>query len=174
MTPTRKLLSALLGSCAALAALSCADPAPLGVQPGTADAGLLGLDLPAGLLSCSPLPYESVAQTIDATGGTLQVGPHTFSVPPGALDTAVTITAVAPSGTVNSIQFQPEGLIFAEPASLTMSYANCDLLGLTLPKRIAHTTDDLLAILAYVPSVASGPAQVTGRIDHFSTYAVAW
>jgi hypothetical protein len=95
-------------------------------------------------------------------------------VPPGALQEPVTITAIAPSDTVNTVQFQPEGLQFSRPASLTMSYANCGLLGLGFPRRIAFT-DDALAILYYLPSVDRFLSQaVTARLGHFSHYAIAW
>ncbi len=86
------------------------------------------------------------------------------------------ITAEAPVGTVNSVQLQPEGLQFAQgrPARLTLSYANCPLLGRLLPKRIAYTTD-LLEILSYVLSVDDLlNKRVTGALEHFSRYAVAW
>ena len=86
----------------------------------------------------------------------------------------MTITAVAPSDTVNQVRFFPEGLTFASPASLTMSYANCDALSQLEPKQIAYTTD-ALAILALLPSVdVLSQQQVTGQLQHFSTYAVAW
>ncbi len=175
MKTPRLLRSALLGG-ATLIVLSCGDPMPFGVTPGgRKPAGdLLTSPLPTGLLQCSPLAYDSVTQAIGPEGGALQVGPHTLTVPPGALDTAVSITAVAPSDTVNRVQFQPEGLTFAQPASLTMSYANCNLLGLSVPKQIAYTTD-ALTILEYLFSVDNPPSQTTsGRLEHFSTYAVAW
>ncbi len=167
----------------ALAALSCADPS----APAPPDALLGGLPLllpppppppplplPTGLLVCTPLAADSVTQTIGPEGGTLQVGATTLAIPAGALDSAVSITAVAPSDTVNRVQFQPEGLTFLQPAQLTMSYANCNTLGLTLPKQIAYTTD-LLLILEYFPSLddLSGRT-VTGQIHHFSDYAIAW
>src|SRR5260370_42521405 len=44
---------------------------------------------------------------IGPDGGTLQVGPHTLSVPAGALGAPVTITAGGPAGAGNPIQFQP-------------------------------------------------------------------
>jgi len=109
-------------------------------------------------------------------GGTLLVGPPQLTIPAGALSTPVQITAEAPVGTVNSVQLSPEGLTFAagKPASLTLSYANCPLLGQLLPKRIAYTTD-LLAILSYVVSVDDLLAKrVSGTLAHFSRYAVAW
>src|SRR6185295_19908172 len=106
----------------------------------------------------------------------LTVGPHTLTVPAGALGAPVLITADAPVGTVNSVRFGPEGLQFAagKPATLTLSYANCPLLGSLLPKRVAYTTD-LLAILSYVTSLDDLLARkVTGSLAHFSRYAVAW
>ncbi len=177
MTTTRFRRAALLGGLVWIA-LSCGDPFPLGVEPparAPVDAELLGaLGSAVGLLQCSPLPYDSVTQLVGSDGGTLLVGAHTLSVPPGALGAPVSITAVAPSDTVNQVRFQPEGLVFTEPAALTMSYANCDLLGLPLANRIAWTSD-ALEILEYLHSVPDPASQtVTGRLEHFSTYAVAW
>jgi hypothetical protein len=165
---------------AALGLASCSGeegPAgPSGTAPELAGSGLLGTSIGSGLLACDPLPYASVSQTIGPEGGTLVVGPHTFTVPPGALSAPVLITAEAPVGTVNSVVFQPEGLQFApgNPARLTLSYANCPLLGSLLPKRVAYT-NDLLQILSYVLSVDDLlHRKVTGSIEHFSRYAVAW
>jgi hypothetical protein len=138
--------------------------------------GLLGTGIGAGLLACDPLPYASAARTIGPEGGTVAVGPHTLTVLAGALDQPVLITAEAPVGTVNSVQLLPEGLRFAagKPARLTLSYANCPVVARALPKRIAYTTD-LLEILSYLLSVDDlSHRTVTGSLDHFSRYAVAW
>jgi hypothetical protein len=170
---------ALTGSCiAAVVAVltSCGDSKQLGLEPRapSAHGDLFGGLGRSDLLSCSPLPYDSVTQDIGPDGGVIQVGPHTFSVPAGALSETVSITAVAPSGTTNSVRFQPEGLVFDSPASLQMSYANCGLLGSLLPKRIAYTTPSLV-ILSILPSVDDlESATVTGQVRHFSDYAVAW
>jgi hypothetical protein len=138
--------------------------------------GLLGTDIGSGLLACKPLPYAITTQTVGSQGGTIVVGPHRLTVPAGALASPVAITAEAPVGPVNSVRLLPEGLHFTpgKPARLTLSYANCPLLGQLLPKRIAYTTD-LLKILSYVPSVDDLLAKrVTGSLQHFSRYAVAW
>jgi hypothetical protein len=176
MTTTRWLRLALLGGAAATI-LSCAEPTPLEVRGRFAapQPGLIGdLAQRVGLLACTPLGYDSVTQTIGPGGGTLYVGPHALRVPAGALADTVSITAVAPSDTVNRVQLRPEGLTFLSPASLTMAYGNCNLLGAPLPPRIAYTTDALL-ILEYLQSVSNPIAQrVTGRLEHFSNYAVAW
>ena len=95
-------------------------------------------------------------------------------MPAGALDHNVTITAYAPSGTVNQVNFGPQGLQFDRSASLTMSYANCSLVGYLLPKHIAYVDHDL-NILYLLQSVDNLLTQkVTGKVDHFSDYALAW
>ena len=169
---TRRFLRHLLSGAALLAALSCERPSPL--ESTAPNASLLDWLPHAALLLCSPLPYDSVTQTIGPEGGTLSVGPHRLFIPAGALPTAVTITAIAPSDTVNQVRFFPEGLTFASPAALTMSYANCGPLNLLVPKQIAYTTD-ALDILQLIPSIdAVWAQQVTGSLQHFSTYAIAW
>jgi hypothetical protein len=157
-----------------LATLSCTPETPTApVAP--PEQSLLGNLLSAtGLLQCTPMPTASATATIGPDGGTMVIGPHRFVVPAGALESPVTITAVAPSDKVNRVVFQPSGLQFERSASLTMSYANCNLLGKLLPKRIAWV-DDNLNILSYLLSLDNLFAkQVTGQVNHFTTYAVAW
>jgi hypothetical protein len=133
--------------------------------------GLVG-DL--GLLKCTPLPYAKSSATIGPLGGTLQVGQNSLTIPAGALTQSVQITGEQLSDTVNSVRFSPQGLQFAKPASLSMPYANCSLLGRLLPKQIAYTTDNL-QILTYLLSIDNLFSKtVTGQVNHFSRYAVAW
>ena len=157
--------------------LGCGDRSPLGVasRAPTPHGDLIGgVVAPAGLLTCQPLPYQSTTQTIGPDGGTIQIGAHSLLIPAGALASPTTITAVVAPGTVNAVQFEPAGLQFQQTAYLTMSYANCNLLGSLAPKRIAYTTDDL-QILAYLRTVDDPIAQqVTGELYHFSEYAIAW
>jgi len=103
------------------------------------------------------------------------VGPHTLTVPAGALVSPVAITGkLVTGGGVNAVHFEPQGLRFQRSAYLTMSYANCNLLGLLLPKRIAYVSDGL-NILTYLLSIDNLlSSKVTGRVNHFSNYAVAW
>jgi hypothetical protein len=173
MSRIRRYWQFVLLAGAALVAASCGDGAqPTGPGPNGSLVGWLVQN--TGLVSCTPLPYDSVTQVVGPAGGTIVVGPHVLSIPAGALSDAVTITAVAPSDSVRRLQFRPEGLTFATPASLQMSYASCNLLGTLLPKQIAYT-DDALTILEYLLSVDNPPTQtVTGRLHHFSSYAVAW
>ncbi len=160
------------------ALLSCGESTPVGVTP-VPQADLIGgllntVTKTVGLLTCSKLPYDSVTQVIGKGGGVIYVGPHTFVVPSGALSQNVAITAVAPSAHVSEVLFQPDGLQFNKSASLTLSYANCNLLGSLLPREIARV-DANLNILDYLLSVDNMLAKkVTGRVDHFTGYAVAW
>lgn len=178
MNVARLTRVALVVGTAAL--LSCGESPVSPVPP--PQAGLVSSLLPGvtsllqnvGLLACSPRPTATSSATIGPLGGVILVGPHTLSVPPGALAERVTITAVSPRDRVNRVQFQPEGLVFRTPAALTMSYANCNLLGSLAPKRIAYT-DDKLTILEYVLSIDNLlTKKVTGKLDHFSNYAIAW
>ena len=93
--------------------------------------GLLGTGIGTGLLGCTPLPYARTEQTVGPAGGTILVGPHRLVIPAGALAAPVLITAEAPADSVNSVRLLPHGLTFApgKPARLTLSYANCSLLG---------------------------------------------
>ena len=189
---TRRFLHPVMLGAAAAVVLSCREPLP----PGTGSPDLVGgltvtdsvTDSTAspptapidslvhlvGLLHCTPQPADTATQVIGPFGGTITAGADTFTVPAGALLTPVSITMVAASDTVNRVHFEPEGLQFLQPASLTMSYANCDTFGALIPKNIAWTTD-LLAILEYLKSWDDHSAQtVRGEVNHFSEYAVAW
>ena len=158
-------------------ALACTDRTPTAVPAAPApDASLIGSLLGAtGLLKCSSLPYASQTRTIGPLGGTISAGPHTLVIPPGALTSPTAITMTAPTGLgVNAVKFQPAGLRFVTPAALTMSYSNCSLLGKILPKRIAYTNDNL-SIISYLLSLDNLLSKnVTGKVNHFSAYVVAW
>jgi len=148
----RALAVAALGF-ASLALASCGEtPAVTAPQQTISQHNLLWPV--TGLLACAPLPADSVTQVVGPDGGTINIGPHSFTVPAGALDSAVVITAVSPSGLVNRVVFQPAGLHFRHAAQLTMSYAN---------------------ILYFLPSLGRTQSQtVTASVRHFSDYAVAW
>ena len=124
------------------------------------------------LLTCSRQQYVQVTAVIGPAGGQLVVGAHQLVIPAGALSTPVRITAEQVSGTVNSVRFSPEGLTFAKPATLTMSYGNCLLV--PLRKQVVYTNEQL-KILEVVKSLDLRlTSTVTGLINHFSRYAVAY
>jgi hypothetical protein len=168
-----------------LAVTSCSEgsptapeAAPVAQEQPFTDAELLGILQPVlntvGLMTCDPMQPAYASARIGSGGGTIAVGPHRLVVPPGALDRTVTITAYAPRSRYNRVEFTPHGLEFDRPAYLTMSYANCDVVSLLLPKKIAYV-NDRLSILYLLQSVDNiFTKKVTGRVDHFSEYALAW
>ena len=176
-----RALAVLLVVC--LFAPSCGEPPSSPVAPAVPPAAmpapqadLIGTLLrPTGLLQCSDLPYDTETRTIGPAGGSISAGPHVLVIPAGALDKPTRIMMSVRSGRgVNAVHFEPEGLQFGRSAALTMSYANCDLLGKLLPKRIAYT-DDALNIITYLLSFDNlWGKRVTGNLDHFSDYVVAW
>jgi hypothetical protein len=158
-----------LSSCSTADRVSGPDQA---APPLAADRGLLGSV--TSLLACPATPGAQAEETIGPEGGTLQIGPHRLVVPPGALDTLVTISGVAVADSVVSVQFQPEGLTFSRPARLTLSYAACPLIPSLLPKRIVYTTDALELLELLVSSDDLLHLKLSANLDHFSRYAVAW
>ncbi|HEY8258148.1 MAG TPA: hypothetical protein VIG08_10900 [Gemmatimonadales bacterium] len=145
----------------------------IGGIPGFPGGGL-GDGLLSGLLACPSQPEYAAEEEIGPEGGTLRIGPHKLVVPPGALEDSVLISGTAVSDSVVSVSFQPEGLTFAVPAHLTLSYVHCPVVASLLPKRIAYTSDvlDLLQLL----NSNDDPfrRRVSADLDHFSRYAVAW
>jgi len=124
------------------------------------------------LLGCSPQAYATRTQVVGVNGGTIYVGTHKLVIPAGALNRNYTIRAEQVTNRVNSVRLSPEGLRFAKPAKLTLSYSNCS--PLLLLKRVVYT-DELLRILELIPSLDNLRTKtVTGDIRHFSRYAVAW
>jgi hypothetical protein len=124
------------------------------------------------LLTCEAQPYVVAEKTIGPEGGSLTIGKHKLEIPRGALASTVRITGEQVTGSINSVRLSPEGLRFAKPVRLVLSYRNC--VGISLLKRLAYT-DELLKVLE-LPSSEDYPKYdyVTGSIDHFSRYAVAY
>ncbi|HKC46264.1 MAG TPA: hypothetical protein VKB63_01585 [Gemmatimonadales bacterium] len=186
MRSSRVLLALPFAALLAVTVWSCRpDSSPTGVSvtptppvSGELVSGVVstttGLVGKLGLLRCTPLPDAKSSAVIGPAGGRMQIGQYTLQVPAGALARPVQISGEQLPDTVNSVRFAPEGLQFARPATLTMTYANCNLLSRVLPKRIAYTSDNL-QILTYLLSLDNlFSKQVTGQVNHFSRYAVAW
>jgi hypothetical protein len=210
MSVRSSLISIVLLLGATAAALSCGDPSPMGVAA-PMPAATPSLTPQAGgndgderddedeeeedeedqdgdsLVTCRPLPYDSVTQTIGPAGGVLVVGRNWLVVPRGALRDTVTITAVAPSDTVAWVRLQPQGLRFQTTAFLVATYDNCRVPRKATP-RIALVTDSL-DVIGYLVSRAfsardvrlekghhgyKGRRRIVGELPHFSNYAVAW
>jgi hypothetical protein len=126
----------------------------------------------ASLLLCSEQRYAKTTTTVGSKGAKIRVGSHALTIPAGALSQNVTIVAEQLTGSANSVRFSPEGLTFALPAELVMSYGNCE--AVDLPKKVVYT-DERLKILELLNSDDTARSKtVTSPIDHFSRYAVAY
>ena len=171
--PRRFAALALGAVLAVMVACSAADDSAGPTPPSELQVGgaLLSLgDL--HLLACSAQPYAVRTQTVGTAGGTIVVGTHRLVIPAGALASPVQIKAEQLTGKVNSVRFSPEGLKFAKPATLSLSYSNCS--PLLLLKRVVYT-NELLGILELLPSIDDLRSRtVSAPIRHFSRYAVAW
>jgi hypothetical protein len=180
----RKSSALLLGAVVLAVGISCSAGDSMGPsddQPSQSLVGTLGNTVGSTvnalknlhLLSCSTQPYAVATKSIGSEGGVIVVGTHRLTIPAGALNRVVSIKAEQVSGKVNSVRLSPEGLQFAKPASLELSYRNCSpLLGIL--KHVAYT-DEQLRILDLIPSLDLLNLQtVRGSIRHFSRYAVAW
>jgi len=125
------------------------------------------------LLRCKPRPFEGEVAIIGPDGGTLHIGPHELTIPKGALSQEELIVAEAPTSSLVDVDFFPEGLQFAKSAKLSLSYKEC-VVPVDLDLRLAYIGWGL-RILELPPSVdLKDFSEVTGDIDHFSRYALAW
>jgi hypothetical protein len=135
-----------------------------------ADSG--GTPIKSNLLFCQLQQYAVTTAVIGPQGGQINVGNHSLRIYPNALLEDVTITAEQVEGWESSVRLSPEGLRFAVPAELFLSYKNCP--DVKHSKRVVYT-DELLNILESPWSLdISSSSQVKALIYHFSRYAVAY
>lgn len=117
-------------------------------------------------------PYSGSA-VIGALGGQVTFGPHTLIVPPLALLKPTTITARTLPGDTIAVALQPQGLTFLLPATLELSYGQCQNQP-DKPLSVVYVSDDLQWLLQLINSIdLLGQKEVTGSISHFSVYAAA-
>ena len=133
----------------------------------------------AEFLRCEPLKPKTERKVVGPKGGELQIGPHLLVIPQGALSQEVAISGRTGGGPAVDVQFEPHGLQFAEPVTLTLSYKHCIL-----------PSDPTLEV-GYYGTVGSGDGlgsrrvlelppslqdkdgdQVSALTDHFSGYAL--
>ena len=120
---------------------------------------------------CKLQKEEWKTEQIGARGGKVSVAGVQLTVPAGALRSTVAITAHVLPTTSASVQFLPEGLHFAVPATLRLEYTKCDtpIFGVNVVYVQADTVTEI------EPSTNHPIFKfVTAKIGHFSSYAVAY
>jgi hypothetical protein len=130
-----------------------------------------------GFTQCTPQESASGSARIGPNGGVVRAGRHMLRIPAGALRRSTIITMDAPSDSLNSVVFGPEGLTF-EPASLptlVMSYRNCPIKERAeLELTIVYTDDAMTTVLDTTELVAADTLNHTvgARLKHFSRYVL--
>ena len=129
----------------------------------------------SGLVQCENHPAYVGSAVIGPAGGQILVGTSRVIVPPGALNTKVTITATIPAGDnlEISFEFSPHGLVFRKPAGLVLDASGCDIPSYYAPSIVYLGENG--EILEYIESYYSNYWHfVAAPIWHFSRYAVAY
>jgi hypothetical protein len=117
-------------------------------------------------------PFHGSA-TIGPKGGLVIFGPHSLSVPAGALSIPTLIAANAYGGDTLAVQFQPQGLTFQVPATLGLSYKHCSAPA-DSSLYMVYVNNGLSTEFAMVPSTDHRLKDyLVGNISHFSVYAAA-
>lgn len=148
----------------------------LGLVGGRGDGLIDGLLSKLSLFRCDSPDLGSVTQTVGPSGGVIHLGPHSLTIPRGALLTNVEITAKAKGRDHVKIDFQPHGLRFKKATTLRLSYAHCTNRPV-FPKvvYVGEPKDgEALRILELLPALTDlSTNRVTASIGHFSGYAIA-
>lgn len=170
-TAGRLLALVALGS----ALSGCMDAAPGLVEPAQPTATLIGTSLHL-VESTLQVGTTTVSATIGTAGGILQIpNGHSLYFPAGALAHETTIHATL-DGTTIRIEFGPDGLIFPDSASPTLTLSYADGLGITDDD--AHNLyvaylDSSGAIQEILPTALDTIGDVVyAPLRHFSTYAL--
>jgi hypothetical protein len=133
-------------------------------------AGTWSLDL----LRCEPQEYEGDAEVIGPNGGSLKVGAHELRIPKGALDQEVLITMERPVSELVEVELEPHGLEFNRAVNLDLSYSHCVQPQSFFPW-IVYLSASQERILQVVWSTdKKGLKTITGNLEHFSRYAIAY
>ena len=162
---------ALMIALALLAMIGCSQ-SPL--QSASEEPRLLTRTTPDGVAaSLSPINLYSEVIIPSATGGVLSLLDVTLTVPAGAVKNDTLFSIRIPDDEVFFNEFGTDGLVFDVPVTVTMSYRNADLSGITESSiRLAWLdtrTNTWKSMDCVVDAVSK---TVTGQLNHFSAYGL--
>lgn len=143
----------------------------------------------AGAPTDTPLAFswiDAASVTVDASGGTLNTGPAgyylltTLALPAGSLSAAIVLSVSQPdnnAGTRNAAQFDPDGLGFVTPATMTIEFREDEVPADHQPQEMRlHWYDpvggswELVSGPQVVRYIDSDRWTVSARIYHLSMY----
>lgn len=173
-------LAAIVGAILALGLGCSADrttapaPAASAVVAPSATASHYGRDnQPARLVACSRRPEASDTELVGRRGGTLRFGGNSLEIPEGALDHTVRITArVVPNVDYLLVEFEPSGLRFDRPVTLSLNVAGCALPYGSDPE-VVYVGHDGRVLERIEAAFARWWHRVSAPIQHFSGYSIA-
>jgi len=124
----------------------------------------------------NPFMVPCRAIPIGPEGGTVVLGLHRLIVPPGALSERVLIKLANASVTSVGVDASPEGLTFALPVTLTLSfhgtqYEDCVDCGAEALQIFYMAPDGTLE--AYESTVDLAAETVSAQLTHFSRYIIS-
>lgn len=142
-------------------------------QPTAAEPRLLTRSLAAASASLSPVNLYAEAVIPASTGGTLSLLDVVLTVPAGAVKNDTLFSIGIPDDELFYNEFGTSGLVFDVPVTVTMSYRNADLSGITETHiKLAwldERTNTWKSMACVVDTVSK---TVTGSLYHFSAYGL--
>lgn len=122
-------------------------------------------------LRCEPQPRAGETKVIGPKGGVIKMGLSQLVIPPGALDTNVTITGTAPTSSAVEVQFQPHGLLFKRSVEMTIDYGKC-VVPDTTELDVTYTLNGWWGVERMPSADARRDKRITALTDHFSGYVL--
>lgn len=123
--------------------------------------------------SLTPISFYAEAVIPSRTGGVLSLTDVTLVVPAGAVKNDTLFSISIPDDQLFFNEFGTEGLVFDVPVTVTMSYRNADLSGITESRiKLAwlnERTNTWHSMACVVDTVSK---TVTGNLYHFSAYGL--
>ena len=127
----------------------------------------------SGGIALSPVPYHIDSVISAKEGGTLNLLDVTLEIPPGAVPNDTLFSIDIPDVSVFYNEFGTDGLVFAKPVKVTMSYRGADLSGVNESTiRIGWFNERTGQWESMVCTVDTVNQVVTGELYHFSAYGL--
>ena len=164
-------LSSIMIAMALVALIGCSQSP---TQPTTSEPRLL-TRASAGSSGAALAPVNLYTEAIipSSLGGTLSLLDVVLTVPAGAVKNDTLFSISIPDDELFYNEFGTNGLLFAVPVTVTMSYRNADLSGITESHiKLAWLDERTNAWKSMACVVDTVSKTVTGELYHFSAYGL--